>query len=77
MQADYAVQQINPGELPVMKALLRMFGEVFDEPDTYTGKLPPPGALMWCLYKPTPDRRMPPPSPFTTDWVSARKIDTE
>lgn len=40
MTAEYFVQQLSPKELPLMKALLRAFGEVFDELDTYTEQIP-------------------------------------
>lgn len=37
---DYHIQALGPTDLPLMRALLRMFGEVFDELDTYTGNAP-------------------------------------
>ncbi len=40
-QSNYPVHQLRATDLPLMRALLQTFGEVFGEPDTYTGQ--PPG----------------------------------
>ncbi|MCH8552900.1 MAG: AAC(3)-I family aminoglycoside N-acetyltransferase [Natronospirillum sp.] len=40
MTTDYAVQQLTSADLLLMRALLRTFGEVFGELDTYTGQSP-------------------------------------
>jgi len=34
------IRHIGPHDLPLMRGLLAMFGEVFNDRDTYTGKIP-------------------------------------
>lgn len=38
MTADYRMHPLTPKDLPLMQALLRTFGDVFGEPDTYAGR---------------------------------------
>lgn len=40
--APFLVRALGPADVPVMRALLGVFGQAFDEEDTYTGE--PPGA---------------------------------
>lgn len=37
---DYHMQALDPTDLPLMRALLRMFGGVFDDLSTDTGNTP-------------------------------------
>ena len=40
LPARYSIQQLAPGDVALMEALLATFGEVFDEADTYSGNRP-------------------------------------
>lgn len=40
--ASYTMRQLTPTDLDSMESLLDLFGEVFDEPETYAGKRPAP-----------------------------------
>ena len=42
MPPEYTIRQLTPGDLHLMDALLAMFGEAFDERDTYGAKRPTP-----------------------------------
>lgn len=42
---DYTIRRLTPDDLPLMGGLLLMFGEVFDEIDTYVEKQPGPDYL--------------------------------
>ena len=37
---DYTLYQLKPGELDRFQSLMTMFGDAFEEPDTYTGARP-------------------------------------
>ena len=39
-QILYHYQQLTPSDLLLFKRLLKVFGEVFEEPETYQGKIP-------------------------------------
>ena len=39
-QILYHYQQLTPSDLLLFKGLLKVFGEVFEEPETYQGKIP-------------------------------------
>lgn len=49
----YTIRQVASSELPVMKALLSMFGAAFGEPETYQGAVPADAYLTRLLDKPT------------------------
>jgi len=49
MPDHHTIRQLGPDDLSAMDALLRVFGEVFDEPDTYTGRPPTAGYLRGLL----------------------------
>ncbi len=48
----YAFKQLGSGDLPLVRALLALFGEAFGEPDTYGGRPPPDQYLAALLAKP-------------------------
>ena len=50
--ATYAIRQLTADDLCLMDALLAMFGEAFDELDTYTGKRPTPAYQRRLLGNP-------------------------
>ncbi len=39
---EIEIRQLAAGELPLFESLMSMFGDVFEEPDTYTAKRPSP-----------------------------------
>lgn len=45
----HAIRTLGSADVPVMERTLRMFGEAFDEVDTYTSKLPSAGYLERLL----------------------------
>lgn len=47
--APYSIRSLGRADVPVMERMLRMFGEAFDEVDTYTTKLPSTGYLERLL----------------------------
>jgi aminoglycoside 3-N-acetyltransferase I len=49
---EYAYKQISASDLPLMKALLAVFGEAFGEPDTYQSAVPADAYLQTLLAKP-------------------------
>jgi len=49
----YAIRHLAVGDVPVLKRLLRAFGEAFGEPDTYQDAVPSDGYLRTLLDKPT------------------------
>ncbi len=49
MDEQYTIRQLTPDDLPLMGGLLRMFGEVFDELDTYVEKQPGADYLIELL----------------------------
>lgn len=49
---DYTFKQVSPGEVPILKGMLAMFGEAFGEPETYQGAVPNDGYLEALLRKP-------------------------
>lgn len=40
MNIDYRIQRLTPADLPLMRALLCTFAEVFDQPEVYTAREP-------------------------------------
>lgn len=48
----YVYKHVSVGDLPVLKALLAVFGEVFAEPVTYQGAVPSDRYLEALLGKP-------------------------
>jgi aminoglycoside 3-N-acetyltransferase I len=46
---SFIVRQISRNDLPLMEALLKTFGEAFDDIDTYTAKRPSPAYLRRLL----------------------------
>jgi aminoglycoside 3-N-acetyltransferase I len=48
----YSFQQLRASDLAVMRALLRVFGEAFGEPDTYGAHVPDDAYLGGLLGKP-------------------------
>ena len=49
---EYTYRQLSAAELPLLKALLGVFGEAFGEPDTYQGAVPTDAYLTALLGKP-------------------------
>ena len=49
---SYAYRQISSSDLPILKGLLALFGEAFDERDTYQGAVPSDPYLKTLLDKP-------------------------
>ncbi len=45
----YTMRQLGPADLDAMDSLLDVFAEVFDEPETYVGKRPPPEYMRGLL----------------------------
>jgi aminoglycoside 3-N-acetyltransferase I len=48
----HTFEQLGPADLPFMKALLRVFGEAFGEPETYGAHVPDDAYLRGLLGKP-------------------------
>jgi aminoglycoside 3-N-acetyltransferase I len=48
----YTYRHLSPAEVPVMKGLLRVFGEAFGEIETYQHRLPSDAYLAGLLAKP-------------------------
>lgn len=42
------IRTLGPDDLPAMRAMLALFGQAFDEPETYTGR-PPDDAYLGAL----------------------------
>ena len=49
---EYVHKHLSPGDVPVLKALLAVFGEAFAEPETYQGAVPSDAYLQALLAKP-------------------------
>jgi len=49
---EYVYKHLSAGDVPVLKALLAVFGEAFAEPDTYQGAVPSDAYLEGLLAKP-------------------------
>jgi aminoglycoside 3-N-acetyltransferase I len=49
---EYVYKHLSPGDVPVLKALLAVFGEAFAEPETYQGAVPSDAYLEALLAKP-------------------------
>ena len=49
---DYSFEQISASDLSIFKQLLAVFGEAFEEPETYGGAVPSDGYLAGLLGKP-------------------------
>ncbi len=49
MKNDYVLKRITPDDLRLMDELLVTFGEVFEEPATYTGNRPDPDYMRRLL----------------------------
>jgi aminoglycoside 3-N-acetyltransferase I len=47
----YSVQRLSPSDVPLMNALLSVFGKAFEEPRTYEGALPGAAYLEGLLAK--------------------------
>lgn len=47
----YSYQQLTGSAVPVLKSLLKLFGEAFGEPDTYQGAVPNDDYLQTLLQK--------------------------
>ena len=45
----FSIRQLTPDDVALMKAMLTMFGEAFDEIDTYTGAVPSAAYLQRLL----------------------------
>jgi len=48
----YVYKHLSAADVPVLKALLAVFGEAFEEPDTYGGHVPTDPYLVTLLAKP-------------------------
>jgi aminoglycoside 3-N-acetyltransferase I len=48
----YSFRQLSAGDVPVVKAMLALFGEVFGEPETYQRHVPSDAYLKRLLEKP-------------------------
>jgi aminoglycoside 3-N-acetyltransferase I len=46
---DYTIQQLSADDLPLMEALLSVFGEAFEDVETYGARRPSPGYLRGLL----------------------------
>ncbi|HVU52550.1 MAG TPA: AAC(3)-I family aminoglycoside N-acetyltransferase [Polyangia bacterium] len=49
---SFTVRHVGASDVPVLKALLRVFGEAFGEPDTYGARVPDDAYLRGLLGKP-------------------------
>ena len=49
---QYAYSQLGPGDVPLMKGLLAMFGEAFEDVPTYQDAVPDDGYLAALLTRP-------------------------
>jgi aminoglycoside 3-N-acetyltransferase I len=49
---EYVYKHLSPGDIPVLKGLLAVFGEAFAEPETYQGAVPSDAYLQALLAKP-------------------------
>ena len=49
---EYAYKHLSRGDVPILKALLAVFGEAFAEPETYQGAVPSDAYLQALLAKP-------------------------
>lgn len=49
MQTSLAIRHLTADDLPWMRALLAMFGQAFDDPDTYAARPPSAGYLRQLL----------------------------
>jgi aminoglycoside 3-N-acetyltransferase I len=49
---DYTFGQLTPADLDAMKELLRVFGDAFEDVETYQGAVPPDGYLQSLLAAP-------------------------
>jgi aminoglycoside 3-N-acetyltransferase I len=47
----YTYRQLTSADVPLLKDLLRVFGEAFDEVDTYQRSVPSDDYLTWLLSK--------------------------
>lgn len=50
--SSHQIRHLSPADIPVMKGLLKMFGEAFGEADTYQGHVPGDAYLRRLLEKP-------------------------
>jgi aminoglycoside 3-N-acetyltransferase I len=48
----YSVQRLSASDVPLLKALLSVFGNAFNEPETYEGAMPGAAYLEGLLAKP-------------------------
>jgi aminoglycoside 3-N-acetyltransferase I len=49
---SYSYKRLTSSDVPLLKGLLAVFGEAFDEPDTYQGKVPSDNYLESLLKEP-------------------------
>src|SRR5262245_53660808 len=49
---DYRFRQLTPDDLPELKALLQVFGDAFEDRDTYQGAVPADSYLQTLLATP-------------------------
>src|SRR3954449_7750948 len=49
---NYTYRHLSTADVPVLKSLLRVFGEAFDDIDAYQGAVPDDGYLLNLLAKP-------------------------
>jgi len=49
---NYTYRHLSTADVPVLKSLLRVFGEAFDDIDAYQGAVPDDGYLLKLLAKP-------------------------
>jgi aminoglycoside 3-N-acetyltransferase I len=49
---EYSYKHLSPGDVPVLKGLLAVFGQAFAEPETYQGAVPSDAYLQALLAKP-------------------------
>jgi hypothetical protein len=50
-QVPFALRHLGPGDVPLLCAMNGLFGKVFGEPETYTGKRPNMTYLKSLLIK--------------------------
>lgn len=49
---NYTYRHLSTADVPILKSLLRVFGEAFDDIDAYQGAVPDDGYLLNLLAKP-------------------------
>jgi hypothetical protein len=51
-QPGYSLRKLNPGDVALHRSMLAMFGEVFEDVETYTGHPPPAEYINDLLANP-------------------------